>query len=824
MGHLHLLAGTLAAVSPSATGVLVQVETPVSIVQFVPADGGPPVRIAPETGRGYGRRGGRVDIFDVHPATGTVLLTWTAQETLFRDLFAVRADGRDAAAPRLLVSGVSIYATPAFSPDGRHVVIATREAIVRVAVDGGPPSVLSRLPAPVNSSESLLEAPPLTLTWTLGGAEVELPAFRGRPPGKRLVPWDSAAVALDALPTTPSPAPQDTRGGTHRFVPGSTTLAFDGPWEAKTIHPLRLDGSLGPALGPALAGQVVSAPEVGRVVVHRDGAVVSFVVEDDELGDERVLIPAASRDSSFFVVPGESPRVVAHRLGDGALVSVPVTGGPTQRLAADFDPASARMVSGGFVVARQETRSELNVANGAEPARPVAKGSVTIDDWTPDHRQYVWATSGDADAGSARLVGLTAGGHAPRTLAAGLAAPAGFAAGWLLVDRSPSAPPEMVRLDADSPDARPTGLGSGFVVLRGRADPPGWVAMSRTGELWAVPVAARGPGPAKRVTQGLEPSFGFELAGDCAVALRTDSDGRMRVVAVPTAERNAGAESTLFGPASGAGFSLYGEPADGQMLLTVPSRKPPAVSEAMVLMLGAEPRVQPLPDGLLPHMDPGASTLASDAGGQRLLARSAVGDLYALTWGQRPRRLLPASPRGVVSPPPSSDEDVMAPVPVAWPAIGPTGQSLIARGTELWQVDVSSDRAPVRIGGTPPASGESNGAAVWAWSPDGQWVAGAARNRVSFLGRGGRDVVDVALDAEISEARVVGWRLTPAAALVVAVASSETRLIAVPPPGGGTPVVLLASSDGVPRVAGVFGPGNPWLGRRARSRSYFSWQ
>jgi hypothetical protein len=82
----------------------------------------------------------------------------------------------------------------------------------------------------------------------------------------------------------------------------------------------------------------------------------------------------------------------------------------------------------------------------------------------------------------------------------------------------------------------------------------------------------------------------------------------------------------------------------------------------------------------------------------------------------------------------------------------------------------------------------------------------------------------VALDEEISEARVVGWRLTPAAALVVAVASSETRLIAVPPPGAGTPVVLLASSDGVPRVAGVFGPGNPWLGRRARSRSYFSWQ
>lgn len=822
------LVSALFAASPAATGVLVHEQTPISIVQFVPADGGPPVRIAPETGHGYGRRGGQVDIFGVHPASGTVLLLWTPQDTLFRDLFAVHADGRDADAPRLLVPGVNIYAKLAFSPDGRSVLTATREAIVRVDVDGGPVSVLSRLPAPVRPSGRREDAPLVSLAWTPAGAMVELRAL-GRAPESRLIPWDSAAVAFDALPAPPISAPPDATAGKRRFVAGSTTLVLEGPWEAHTVHRLRADGALGPALGPPLNGEVVSAPDVGRIVARRGDALVSFALHDDRMDDERVLIPAVSRYGLFRVVPGAVPRAVAHPRGDGALVSVPVTGGPPSRLAVEFEEETARVVAGGFAVSARETRSALHAAIGAGPAQRVqaaAEGSVMVDDWSPDHLHYVWATHARRDAEAARLFGFTVGDAAVRTLATGAAHPAGFAAGWLLVDRSPSVPPEMVRLDEEAPVARPTGLAAGFVVLRGRAEPPGWVALSRSGELWAVPVDARGPGPAKRVAEGLVPGFGFELAGDRAVALRADPDGRRRIVAVTTAGRKAGRETTLYGPASGNEFALSGEPADGQMLVFVPARTPPAVREAMVLELGVEPRLRPLPEGFWPIMDPGAWTLSSDAGGQRLLARNAAYDLYSLTWGHSPRRLLPAGPHVVVFPPPFSGEAVHAVSPVAWPAISPTGKSLVARGTELWRLGGPSEQAPVRVGEAPQTEVELFGSATWAWSPDGRWAASAAQNRVSFLGQDAAAAVDVALDADVSEAWVAAWRLAPAAALVVAVAPNETRLVAVPPPGAGEPVTLIASPDGVPRVADVFGPGYPWRGRRAptmRSRVGLEW-
>ena len=814
---VYLAALTMLAL-PS--GALLVESTTQSDVLFVPVDGGPPVRIAPEGGAGYGRRQGSAHVLAVHPKTGGVLLGWTPSRVSggSDDLFYVNADGRFADRPIHLLDGLASVGPPVFSPDGRVVLAATEREIVEFDLEHSTSVVLGRIPAP--PPEGRLPKF-MALDWSTATPAVQV-AEAGIGLRWRLIDRASHGVAL--LDQRPVPKPSVVPGVPRwQAIPDTLDLVRDTDASPRTIHRRFPDGTVGRAVGVLEAQSpirgVVAVPGSNTLTWYRGRSLLARDYGLDTSSSERVLVADVGDALTHTVTAGPRACVILDRKPPLSRLAIPVDGSPPVDLASTAIAGVGLGVADGLVVYRSRGLHRYLVSTEGGPPHPVTPplpGGALFDAWSPARDHYVWqTTSNDPDGND--LWTYPVGAPEARRLATGGAGIGGFAGEWLLVDRSPDTAPDMVRLDLGEGSLRPSGLPAGLISMAGRASPPAWLGLSNTGELWQATVEAGATSNAVRLATGLDSSMPLAVRGTRAIVRQPAAAGG-RLVAVETAGPDRGRITLLTPPLADSDLTRYGEPISGRLFVReqVVNRAPPVRWLAVPLDGSA---AEKLPDLASPGsaflVEADMNTPATNEAGDAALL---IDDTGVWLW----REGHPAARLAAVLPGPSPDPmlwdrpDTRQPVVLGWPMLGPTAFVLLRRGPELLLADTRPSTPTLRAIALPapvPTGLISRGRFLWA--PDGRTLAGADGETLAII-----DVEDamlrlVSLGPEVAEAQVLGCQPDGAAVVVWVATRAEARLISVPTRGPGNPRVLAASTDKSIGLVDFFGPGADWTRRRA---------
>lgn len=804
-------------------GALVLESSTQSDVRFFPVDGGPPVRVAPEGGAGYGRRQGSANILTVDPSTGGVLLGWrsyrgSAETT---DLFYVNADGRHAERPVHLLDDLAPLGRPVFSPDGRSVLAATSREVVEFDLEHGTSVVRGRIPAP----EPDRRLPALMdLDWSTSTPAVQL-VETGSGVGWRSLDRTLADVALLDRPPVPKPT---IMPGVPRWqsIPGTLDLVTDTDTKPRTIHHRFADGTIGSEVGileqkSALRG-AAAVPGSNTLTWYRGRTLLARAFGSDTPFPERILLVDVGDAIPLTVTAGPRPCVILRRTPPLSLLAVPVDGGPPIDLPAQASDGVGFGVAGGLVLSAARTRHRLQVSSEEGPARavtPPLPGSTLYDAWSPDRAHYVWqTTSNDPDGND--VWSYSVGAPEARRLATGGAGIGGFAGEWLLIDRSPETAPDMVRLDQGGGSLRPSGLPAGIVSMAGRSSPPAWLGLSKGGDLWMAAVDADETSNAVRLTTDLDPWMPLAVWGTKVIVRLSPKQGA-RLVAVATEGADAGKITPLTPALEGADLTRYGEPAGRRLFLRAqhPDRVPPVEWLAVPLDgTGAEVDPRLASPGAAFGVEADLTTPATNEAGDAALV---VDDTGVWLW----REGLPLTRLAASLPGPSPDPtdprkwgrpDTRQPGVLGWPMIGPSGLVLVRRGPEFMLADTRPAIPTLRTITVPlavPTGLSSSGGFIWA--PDGRTLAGAYGDTVAIIDVDTATMRLVPLGSGVVQAHVLGGWASGEAFVVGVATRYESRLLSVPARGSAPVHVLAASADRSITLVDFFGRGTDWTRRRA---------
>ena len=802
------------------SGALVLESSTQSDVRFFPVDGGPPIRIAPDGGAGYGRRQGSAHILTVDPSTGGVLLGWrsyrgSAETT---DLFYVNADGRHAERPKHLLDDLAPVGRPVFSPDGRFVLAATSREVVEFDIDHGTSVVRGRIPAPLPERQlpTFLE-----LDWSTATPAIEL-AETGA--GLRWRALDRTLANVALLDQPPIPKPTVVPGVPRwRAIPGTLDLVTDTEAEPRTIHHRFADGTIGLRVGileqkSPIRG-VTPVPGSNTLTWYRGRTLLARDYGRDTGSPERTLLVDVGDAMTRTVTAGPRPCVILGRTPPLSLLAVPVDGGPPIDLPAQASDGVGFGVAGGFVLYAARTRHRLLVSSERGPARPVSPplpGGVLFDAWSPDRAHYVWQTTSNDPNGN-DVWSYAVGAQEARQLATGGAGIGGFAGDWLLIDRSPETAPDMVRLDQGGGSLRPSKLPAGIVSMAGRASPPAWLGLSKGGDLWMAAVDAAGPSDAVRLATGLDPFLPLAIWGTRAIVRRASEAGG-GLVSVETEGPETGGLTPLPPELVGADVTRYGEPVGRRLFVRAqhPDRVPPVEWLAIPLDGRGSAALSELgvPEAdFLTERD--AITPATNEAGDAGLLSDATG-VWLWREGRSAVRLAANLPGP--SPDPMSPErpDTRQPRVLGWPSLGPTGLALLVRGPEMLLADTRLPNPTLRAVTIPsdaPRGLLEQG--HYMWVPDGGTLAGTDGRTMALIDAETATIRLLPLGADVVAAYVQGAAPDGDAFVVWVATRYESRLLSVPVRGSGPVHVLVASADRSLTLVDFFGRGSDWTRRRA---------
>lgn len=473
------------------------------------------------------------------------------------------------------------------------------------------------------------------------------------------------------------------------------------------------------------------------------------------------------------------------------------------------DEAILATDGGVIVTAHRSTGRVHTLADDGRIFRisPPELGARQDDDWSPDRRHYVWSAGPGANR-EAGVFAWTVAQPSVRLVASGVGNVAAFAGGWVLIDRSPWEPALMAPLEGAEQPARESSLGTGFVAFGARAAPPAWLGLSQSGELWLVPIDGSNPGTPQRLATGLSPHQPFVVAGTRAIAVTQNAQGGQTLVGIETFGAAAGTVVPMTGAIEGAQLEILGRPIGGSLhaRVTEPETGHRTIS---IPLRGGVPFEWPRT--LFPLLESDLGTVATTEIGGPVLAWQNR-DLVSVRPDHRPVRLMAAKPAPAVAPANPFEAVPGSPGPVAWPAVGPSGTVLVARGDELWLVAVGGGRPARRVKG---ARAES--LSGFRWSPDGHWVAGVSGQRVVFIEVQTARAHDVRLSGPLIGAWGLAWWPERESLIVSVARKTEATLLAVSATERRAPEVLMTSPDTTLWVIDSFGGKPPWAHLRAPS-------